>query len=186
VCSVVANALGKVGDARAVEPLITALKDDDKDVRRQAAKALGEIGDARAVEPLVATLKDGDSGVCGFAAVSLGKFGDARAVRTLIHAIYDSNLGIAAVKALGVVGDSSAIDPLIISLQGGDGDIHRRKAAAEALVNLYHKKNIDAESKQKILAKRADIITPHSDHSAGGDCAGVHHGDRGIGVDFPL
>jgi HEAT repeat protein len=182
-CSALVNALGKLGDARAVEPLITALKDDDEVVRWQAAKALGMIGDARAVEPLVATLKDGDSGVCSSAAVSLGKFGDARAVPTLILATYDSNLGIAAFKALGMIGDSSVIDPLILSLCG---DIDRRKAAAEALVNLYHKKNIDAKSKQKILEKRADIISPHSDDSAGDDCAGAHHGDRGIGVDFPL
>ncbi|MBN1888621.1 MAG: HEAT repeat domain-containing protein [Thermoflexales bacterium] len=42
----------------AVEPLIAALKDTDRDVRKSAAKVLGAIGDACAIELLFATLKD--------------------------------------------------------------------------------------------------------------------------------
>src|SRR5450759_2332909 len=53
-----AEALGQIGDARAVEPLIAALKDESWGVRRAAAEALGQIGDARAAEPLIAALKD--------------------------------------------------------------------------------------------------------------------------------
>ena len=47
-----------MGDARAVEPLIQALKDEEGDVRLIAAGALGHIGDAKAVEPLTKALKD--------------------------------------------------------------------------------------------------------------------------------
>jgi len=36
--------------------LIEALKDDDEDLRKIAAKALGEIGDERAIEPLIDAL----------------------------------------------------------------------------------------------------------------------------------
>lgn len=50
-------ALGKIGDTRAVEPLITAL--DDRDAQGAAIQALGQIGDTRAVGPLVMVLKDG-------------------------------------------------------------------------------------------------------------------------------
>ncbi len=39
-----AEALGKIGDARAVEPLIAALKDSDEDVRQAAAEARGRLG----------------------------------------------------------------------------------------------------------------------------------------------
>ena len=53
-----AEALCKVGDARAVKPLISALKDKEWIVRRYAAEALGVIGDPRAVEPLTEALKD--------------------------------------------------------------------------------------------------------------------------------
>ena len=38
-----AEALVKIGDKRAVEPLIQALKDEDSDVRGGAARALGKI-----------------------------------------------------------------------------------------------------------------------------------------------
>jgi HEAT repeat protein len=41
----VAEALGKIGDTRAVEPLIAALKDEDERVRRVAAEALEQIGE---------------------------------------------------------------------------------------------------------------------------------------------
>jgi len=42
---------------RAVEPLIAALKDEDRDVRGAAAGVLGKIGDARAVESLNALIE---------------------------------------------------------------------------------------------------------------------------------
>jgi hypothetical protein len=48
-----AEALGEIGDKRAVEPLIKALGYEDEYVRKSAAEALGKIGDARAVEPLI-------------------------------------------------------------------------------------------------------------------------------------
>ncbi|MEP6913041.1 MAG: HEAT repeat domain-containing protein [bacterium] len=52
-----ATALGKIKDARAVEPLILMLKtDENSSVRREAAAALGHIPDHRAVESLIATL----------------------------------------------------------------------------------------------------------------------------------
>jgi HEAT repeat protein len=47
-----AEALGKIGDARAVDPLVAGLKHHDSAVRDAAAEALEKIGDARAVESL--------------------------------------------------------------------------------------------------------------------------------------
>jgi hypothetical protein len=44
--------LGKLGDARAVKPLIRALDDQNRTVRGIAASALGQIGDAAGVDPL--------------------------------------------------------------------------------------------------------------------------------------
>ena len=58
--SLAAKALGQIGDAHAVEPLVAALQDKDSDVRLKAAEALGRIGDAHAVEPLSAALRDED------------------------------------------------------------------------------------------------------------------------------
>ena len=51
--------LGSIGDARAVEPLIETLKNEEySEVQQSAAEALGKIGDARAVEPLMNVLKN--------------------------------------------------------------------------------------------------------------------------------
>jgi HEAT repeat protein len=47
-----AEALGRLGDPRAVEPLIDTLWDDDARVRLKAAWALGMLGDPRALAPL--------------------------------------------------------------------------------------------------------------------------------------
>jgi HEAT repeat protein len=68
-----ARALGRIGDPRAVEPLIAALKEEDG--RSSAARAPGEIGDARAVEPLIFALKDEDIGVRSAAAKALDEIG---------------------------------------------------------------------------------------------------------------
>jgi HEAT repeat protein len=68
-----ADALGRIGDARAVEPLIQALKDEDYTVRAWAALNLGRIGDAKAVEPLTEALKDENDNVRHYAAEALEK-----------------------------------------------------------------------------------------------------------------
>lgn len=47
-----AESLARLGDPRAVDPLVSALRDPDWRVRRKAAWALGVLGDPRAVTPL--------------------------------------------------------------------------------------------------------------------------------------
>lgn len=47
-----AEALGRMGDPKAVEELISTLWDDDARVRLKVAWALGQIGDYRAYAPL--------------------------------------------------------------------------------------------------------------------------------------
>lgn len=54
-----AQALGIIGDQRAVEPLLHKAKHDrDMGVRESCIKALGEFGDSRSVEVLVAAVED--------------------------------------------------------------------------------------------------------------------------------
>ncbi len=68
-----AQALGEIGDARAIEPLLTALKDEDFTASLSAADALGKIG-TPAVEALVNVL--GDERIrYAEAALALGKIG---------------------------------------------------------------------------------------------------------------
>jgi HEAT repeat protein len=58
-----AESLARLGDNRAVDPLIDALSDDDWRVRQKAAWALGQIGDPRALLPLRRALLHESEGV---------------------------------------------------------------------------------------------------------------------------
>ena len=124
-----ADALGQIGDVRAVEPLLNALKDSNDTVRTQAEKALykieetwGQTGDARAIVPLIAALKDSDTGVRRIAADVLRQTGDVRAVETFIAALKDSDSHVQriAIEALKKIGDVRAIEPLIATLKDPD------------------------------------------------------------------
>ena len=87
-----AVALARIGDARAVEPLITTLSDPTGGVCTAAVEALVEIG-VPAVEPLVAALIGPNPGwsVRKAAVETLGKIGDARAVEPLVAALGDQD-----------------------------------------------------------------------------------------------
>jgi HEAT repeat protein len=129
-----AQALGELGDARAVEPLIAALKDEYPEVREGAAQALGKIGEP-AVEPLIAALKDEYREVREGVAQALGELGDARAVEPLIAALKDEDSWVRHVAAQGLVKiGEPAVEPLIAALK--DEDSWVRHVAAQGLVKI--------------------------------------------------
>ncbi len=84
-----AEALGYIGDARAVSPLLLFLNDSHDALREIAAEALGRIGHASAVDPLLAMLGDANEWVRRAAAVALGDLGDRRAIEPLSAALQD-------------------------------------------------------------------------------------------------
>ena len=53
-----AGILGRIGDPRAVPPLVEALEDKDSDTLQRVAAALGAIEDARALQPLLRWASD--------------------------------------------------------------------------------------------------------------------------------
>jgi HEAT repeat protein len=57
-----AEALGQLGNPKAVAPLIALLQDSQGDVRQAAAEALGRLGNERALPPLLYGFKGGDQG----------------------------------------------------------------------------------------------------------------------------
>lgn len=113
-----AEALGKIGDARAVESLIAALERSDSEVQAKAAEALGKISDARAIEPLIVALQAHDYDVAREAETALRKFGEA-AIEPLITALNDPSFDARrkAVCLLGQIGDARAVEPLIAELK---------------------------------------------------------------------
>jgi HEAT repeat protein len=58
-----AESLARLGDTRAVDPLIETLRDGDWRVRQKAAWALGYLGDPRAIIPLRRAYRDEREGV---------------------------------------------------------------------------------------------------------------------------
>jgi HEAT repeat protein len=81
-----AEALGHLGQPRALDAMIEALKDVDRMVRRAAAVGLGKLGNVRALDSLVLALRDKERDVRSEAALALGMLGKARAVEPLIKA----------------------------------------------------------------------------------------------------
>jgi HEAT repeat protein len=122
------NALGELGDTRAIDALTASLRDPSASVRSKAAEALGKLGDSQAVEPLVASLQDSDYDVRGNAAKALGELGDVRAVAPLIeaHKSDKSFVRSMVINALRKLKSKRAIDTLITAL----GDIHGGRGAA--------------------------------------------------------
>ncbi len=129
-----AYTLGLLGDERAVDPLIAALKDEDAVVRVAAARALGRIGDERAVDPLIGALQDEDEIVREAAAWALGSIGDEQAVEPLIAALQDEDertfVRVAAGETLGLIGDEQAVAALIAVLQDEEPPVQRVAAYA--------------------------------------------------------
>ena len=78
-----ALAIGHVGLADGVAPLLPVLADPDPEVRQMAAFALGLLGDARARDPLAVALADPSPLVQGSAAEALGLIGDTAAADAL-------------------------------------------------------------------------------------------------------
>ncbi len=111
-------ALGRLGDDRALEGLVNALKDRDLLVCQEAALALSRFNSPAAFEALLEALVRKESReswqIRRFAAHALGKLGDRRAVPALITSLHDESdlVPPAAAEALGELGDRQAIPVL--------------------------------------------------------------------------
>jgi HEAT repeat protein len=159
VKSAAAEALGKIGDAKAVPTLIKLFKDTSKIVRETAGTALVHIGESsvdallqslkdphfvvrchavralggmttdyqigrawvkepRVVEALVDCLKDPDRAVREDATIALGIIGDSQAVDGLIEATKDGAVKRHAIASLGMIGDPRALPAVFDALKG--------------------------------------------------------------------
>src|SRR5262245_27068730 len=138
------EALSRLGQT-AVAELIKALKDDDWQVRNQAAVALGAIGpEAKAAVPaLIDVLQEEDKYFRSHGAVALGKIGrEARAaVPALIKALKDKEEDVRreAAAALGRMGSEAreAVADLVellkdprIPVRNGPGGANRQPEVA--------------------------------------------------------
>jgi HEAT repeat protein len=148
--------LGKAQSPRAIQPLIEAMADFDKEVRAQATLALSSIGKA-AVAPLAEAMKEPKWETRYRAAEALGKIADEKAVKPLIQGLKDNrdHVRYMAAKGLRVLGDSDAIAPMIILLK--DENRFVRMMAVRALsaiggknVNKALSQALETETDEKV------------------------------------
>ena len=84
------EALGWIGDARAVTPLLALLNPEtENSLRELAIEALGRIGDPRALLPILDALTHADEWVRRAAAEASGELGDRSAIEPLSAALSD-------------------------------------------------------------------------------------------------
>jgi HEAT repeat protein len=107
------GALVKLGDERALEPLIKLFV---RKPQPDFATVLGNWGDRRAVPALIAAMQNPDKHVRYYTARALGKLGDERALPVLKNAVEndtekftdtwplrDKSVAIAAAKAIAAI-----------------------------------------------------------------------------------
>jgi cyclophilin family peptidyl-prolyl cis-trans isomerase/HEAT repeat protein len=115
-----ALAIGRVGLAEGVQPLVAVLADSDPEVRQMAAFALGLLRDTSAREPLVQALADASPLVQGSAAEALGQIGDA-----------------AAADAIGRMAAAIVASGALAQPPGEEDDARRDTPAAACRLGLF-------------------------------------------------
>ena len=87
------------------KPLLEALKDDDKIVRRMSTLALGEIANPDYFDNLVKLFKDPDWNVRFKAVEALGKIGNEKALETLLVCLNDKSANVRrkSVEVMGLI-----------------------------------------------------------------------------------
>lgn len=140
-----AELLGRVGNAKAVAPLldtVSATRAEDADVREIALRALARIADPRAVEPLVQALRSSRAWLTPRIADILARHGD-EAVAPMLELLDEGGRHHARAWAASVLGEvraHRAFPSLIRAL--GDPDDEVRAKASGALGKLGDRRAI--------------------------------------------
>ena len=111
-----AHYLGELGDIKATEKLIEAIKNDEKTrVKDWALEALGKIGDKRGVKVILKHAKDKEWPTRRTVAEALGTLGGVQGVNTLERLTKDKkdDVRLAAIHALGEIHDTQAARLLV-------------------------------------------------------------------------
>ncbi|MHA1883224.1 MAG: HEAT repeat domain-containing protein [Candidatus Thorarchaeota archaeon] len=141
-----AGALGRVGDKRAVEALIVALKDEKKEIRCNAAWSLAELKDKRSVKALVEATRDDFWMVRLNASAGLGKIKGRRILDVILGLLDDEHPRVREIVTsyLGKFKSPRVIPALKAQLNDDDEGV--RKQAKNWLDHLAKKKS---KSKKK-------------------------------------
>jgi HEAT repeat protein len=132
----VANALGELGDPRAVDGLLKLIGNRDASIRQAAVAALNSIIPSSMSQRIIPLLHDLDPNVRESAVKIAGYFGYAETAGALVELSGDPNERVrcAAIEHLPFVEDERAFEVLANSLKAEAPNV--RAAAARALGNL--------------------------------------------------
>ncbi|MGD0898152.1 MAG: HEAT repeat domain-containing protein [Thermoguttaceae bacterium] len=127
------RAMGRIGDADCVQPVIKAGEDLDLAVRLAAIEAMGTLDDPAGESELVRQLRKEDPEVRRAAAAALAAYRTPDASSALAHCLsdQDTRVRVAAAAELGMRKDPSAREGLARAM--GDEKTTVREAAAKGL-----------------------------------------------------
>jgi HEAT repeat protein len=160
-----AEALGNIGDERAIPALIASLNGDTYrltegdgspgtyfEILKSAAFALGKIGSDPARQALLERYKSSDGSAVAAAVVGLGQIKDEHGLELILAALRhrDHFVRLHAARVLGDWGDRRAVKPLITALKDTVWVV--QIAAAESLGTLR-----DARAAQSLQAIYQDV-----------------------------
>ena len=130
------EALGKIGDRRAVSHILKALPDQVDSASRAVGRTLNDLDDGNLFTGLLADLRGENATKRERAALALGMLGDTRAEEPLAEALKDSSRFVAeaAANALGRLEGEIARHAL--SEASDHEDSHVRDAVKESLGRL--------------------------------------------------
>ncbi len=110
---VVEEAVGQLefNSKESIDPLIDALKGNDREIKKGACKVIRYIKDPKAIDPLIELLYDGNKMVRREASTALSYMGE-EAVEPLLAVVDDEDWKVrgAAIWALGGIGDKRALE----------------------------------------------------------------------------
>lgn len=122
------EALARMGPEEAVEPMLQRAQKRDQD----AIEILGKIGDDEPIDTLVEYIEgDSNPGLQKVTLKALGEIGSDAVTQDVADKLVSDNDAIRsrAARALGMIGDTRAIDPLADALEDDDSDTVRASAA---------------------------------------------------------
>jgi HEAT repeat protein len=163
--ALMADILGCLEAASAVNELIGALSDVSPEVRAEAAAALGKIKDNRAVAKLTEMVMSEQVPLVRKNVLqALGAINDPLAINALMSNLNDPDwhVRMRAVEAFEQLG-GAAIPPLLIALEDENQDVRGR--AAQALENMHYIEEILEEyggDKYRPELKRILLLIVHS------------------------
>ena len=131
-----ANALGMIGNKKSVDVLLNAVENNDKAVQKASICALGALKAEAAITPIINKLMGNDLGVRYCTTYALTMIGNP-SVKLLIHAAKeDAKVGAEPIiNVLGIIGDNSAAEYVISTLESDSISIRRASARALARIN---------------------------------------------------